>query len=610
MNWELIKKNILKEIGSTINTLDPAIDTVECLNLYYKILNFQISIPTKNDLSGLELVISETLYEIFVKGLSNETSIGIFCKNFEQFIKKTYYILEEGEFINEINRLDHTKLQALGPFLDALNKIKPIYLDKKNNEVYEVESAILKNGQPQFKINKDTGAKMFKRLYPSSLSFDSFLNVDDRNLNDKYQNTFLLHLIKSVILKNEQSHQAPNRSRLENLVNLNSTLITELWIINFFKKELTLAIKKESYKKKDFAEYINNEINRLKKQSSKFVSLNLKELSDKSSNRNSGFIEDLLPSSSNRMRILGQGGSGKTTTLEFLIYRDSLRWNEDPVNSRIPIIITLANLGTNETVVESIAKKLNIGIEDVEELLETNELNIYLDGLNEIVENRESKKLKLQEIATIIEEYPLLSIIITDRYEFDSYQNNMFNIPTYIIQKLDKTQISEFVEKYCYHSSEQSSLVLNVIKSKDSIYELLMRPLILTRAIEIIKVENDLPEKEGQIIEKFIDILLRREKDEKKDPLLNINSFKLLLSFTANEIYHKYKTNAPVHEFSFNKMLVEGSEKYGLEKFNAGYISRIGYELEILLKADDLFQFYHQSYFEFFCSNYLKYEIK
>ncbi|ADY51127.1 hypothetical protein Pedsa_0547 [Pseudopedobacter saltans DSM 12145] len=610
MDWELIKQNISKEIGATINTIDPAFDIDACLTLYYKILNFQISIPTKNDLNGLEQVITETIKEIYVDGLSKETSIGLFCKNFEQFIKKIYYILEEGEFIDEKNRLDPNKLQALTPFLDSLNKIRPIYIGEKNSEVYDIEIAKLKDGVPLFKVNKDTGLKMYKRLYPSSLNFDSYSDLNDKTLNDKYQSTFLLHLIKAVILKNEQSHQAPNRSRLENLGNLSSTLIAELWIINFLKKELSIIIKKDNYKKKDFDDYINTEINRVKKQNSKFVSLNLKQLSDKSSKINSGFIEDLLPLNRNRMRILGQGGSGKTTTLEFLVYRDSIKWKENPTSSKIPVIIALANLSATQTIIDSIAKKLNIGLEDVEELLETNELNLFLDGLNEIVENRESKKRKLQEIANIIEEYPDLSIILTDRFEFDSYQNNMFNIPTYIIQKLDKSQINEFVEKYCNYSSEQTTLVLEVINSKSRIHELLMRPLILTRAIEIIKIDNDLPEKEGQIIEKFIDILLRREKDEKKDPLLNINSFKLLLSFAANEIYHKHRTNASIHEFSFNKMLVEGAEKYGLEKFNAGYISRIGYELDILLKSDDLFQFYHQSYFEFFCSNYLKYEIR
>jgi hypothetical protein len=610
MDWDLIKKNISKEIGSIINTIDPAFDIDACLTIYSKILSFQLSIPTKNDLDGLGKAIAEALNQNYVDGHSSEISIGVFCKNFEQLIKKIYYILEESEFIEEKNRLDHTKLQALGPFLEKLNKVRPIYLDEKDNDVYEIELASKENGKPKFKVNSVSGVKMYQRLFPRELSFDKYSDINDKILNDKYQNKFLLHLIKAVILKNEQSHQAPERSRLENLMNLNTTLIAELWVINFFKKELTLAFKKDGYKRKDFDEYINVEINRLKKQNSKFVSLNLKQLNDLSSKGSNGFIEDLLPQNSNRMRILGQGGSGKTTTLEFLLYKDAIGWIENPTNSKIPVIITLANLSSSETVLEAIAKKLNTGTEDIEELFETNEINLYLDGLNEIIENRESKKQKLQEIASFIEDYPQLSIIITDRFEFDSYQSNMFNVPTYIIQKLDRTQINEFVEKYCHYSSEQSALVLDIIKSKNSIYELLLRPLILTRAIEIIKVENDLPEKEGQIIEKFIDILLRREKDEKKDPLLNINAFKLLLSFVANEIYYKYKTNASIHEFSFNKMLVEGAEKYGLEKFNAGYISRIGYELEILLKADDLFQFYHQSYFEFFCSYYLKYEIR
>ncbi|OXE95091.1 NACHT domain-containing protein, partial [Flavobacterium araucananum] len=385
---------------------------------------------------------------------------------------------------------------------------------------------------------------------------------------------------------------------------------TELWIINFFKKELLNAIKKENYKKKDFDEYIKSQLEKTKKQNSKFVSLILKELANQNETSKNGFIEDLITKNTTRMRILGQGGSGKTTTLEHLVYKDTLKWIETPLNSQIPVLVTLGNLTANESITESIAKKLNIGYEDVEELYKTNEIKIYLDGLNEIVENRESKKIKLQEIDSIIEDYPNLSIIITDRYEFDSYQNNMFNIPTFIIQKLSKNQIEEFVLKNCNNSQEQSNQVLKILNSKSNIQELLLRPLILTRAIEIIKIENDLPEKESQIIEKFLNILLRREKDEKKDPLLNVNNFKLLLSYAANEIYAKYKTNASVHEFSFSKMLNEASEKYGLEKFNAGYVSRIGYELEILSKNEELIQFYHQSYLEFFCSHYLKYEYK
>lgn len=610
MNWELIKSGITKEIESLINTIDPAFDVDNSLNLYLKVLKYKISIPTKNDLDGLEKAINETLVENFIDGQLKDTSIGVFCKNFEQFIKKIYYILEENEFVDRENFMDNTKLQALGPFLSVLNKIKPLYLDKNNKDVHDIELASNNNGQPTFKINPQTGLKMYKRLFPDSINFDKYTEVEDQNLNDKFKNDFFLYLIKAVILKNEQSHQAPKHNRISNIKNLNSTLIAELWIINFFKKELTTAIKKDSYKNKDLDEYVKSEIERLKKQSSKFVSLNLKELTNQTVSGKSGFIEDLLDTKLNRMRILGQGGSGKTTTLEYLLYKDALNWIDNPSNSKMPIIISLANLSSNETIIQSIAKKINVETIFIEELLETNELKIYLDGINEIVENRELKKIKLQEISSLIEDYPKLSLVITDRYEFDSYQNNMFDVRTFHIQKLSENQIQEFVEKYCNNSTEQSEHVMNILKSKINIQELFLRPLVLTRAIEIIKFENELPEKEGQIIEKFLDLLLRREKDEKKDPLLNISNFKLLLSYAANEIWIKHKSNAPIHEFTFNKLIVDAAEKFGIEKYNAGYISRIGYELEILSKNEELIQFYHQSYFEFFCKHNLKYELR
>lgn len=438
MNLEQMKIGIIKEIGSTVSTIDPAIDIDICLNLYFKILKYKLSFTTKDDLDGLEKNIDKTLTEIFINNHINSNSIGTFCKNFEPFIKKIYYILQENEFINTENLLDSDKLHTLTPFLATFNKIRPIYLDDKNKDVYEVELASRIKGKPIIKINSDTGLGFYKRLYPSSLTLDKFSNPDDNELNDKYQNSFILYLIKAVILKNEQSHQVPDRSNLKNIENLSATLLAELWIVHFFTHELTSAFKTENYKKNDFSEYINSEILRLKTQNGKFVSLNLKELSTENKSGRSGFIEDILDRDCNRIRILGQGGSGKTTTLEHLVYNDAVKWIENPLNSKLPVLIYLANLSSRESMIENISKKLEIDKDYVVELLETNELKIYLDGLNEITENRELKKEKLKEIVAFIEEYPKLFIVITDRYEFDSYQNNMFAIPTFLIQKLNK----------------------------------------------------------------------------------------------------------------------------------------------------------------------------
>lgn len=610
-DWVHIKKNLIKEIKTTINTIDPAFNVEEIVGLYLKTLKYSITIPHKDDLEGLENIVMDTLDKCFVKDKISKISIGAFCKNFEQFVKKMYYILEESEAIEALFHLDSKKQHALTPFLSKLNKVKPIYIDNNGAEVLEAQFAKIENGKPKYKINRDTEKKSYVRLYPSSLSFDKYTDLDDLELNSKYQNDFKLHLLKAIILKNEQSHQAPDSSRLKLMENLHSTLIAELWIVDFFKKELTNAIRIVNFRTRDFGSYIDSEIEKYKKQSSKFVSLNLKELTTVAGNQGESIFTDSLVSEKiRRIRILGQGGSGKTTTLEYLFYKDALNWKNNQSNSKLPVIVSLANLSVGESIIENISKKINIEESYAEELLSTNDLNLFLDGVNEILTNRESKKIKLQEIGSLIDDYPELSIVISDRYEFDSYQNNMFNVPTYLIQKLSENQIQEFVEKYCYGSNELSKKVMSTLKSKTGIQELLLRPLVLTRAIEIIKIDNDLPEKEGQIIEKFLDILLRREKDEKKDPLLNITHFKLLLSYAANNIWvSNDKSNVPIHEFSFNKLLTKAADEFGLEKSNAGYITRIGYELEILSKNDEHIQFYHQSYMEFFVKHFLKYEV-
>jgi predicted NACHT family NTPase len=312
-----------------------------------------------------------------------------------------------------------------------------------------------------------------------------------------------------------------------------------------------------------------------------------------------------------RIRILGQGGTGKTTTLEFLFNQDALNYKKHPSSSKLPVIISLSSLAIDETIIERIAKKISSEVNDAEGLLRTNRMNIYLDGVNEILDSRESKRMKLQEIGSFIDDFPDLSIVISDRFEYDSYQSNMFNVPSYLIQKLSSNQIQEFVEKYCDEDDSLSDRVMRTLKSKEGIEELLLRPLVLTRAIEIIKIDNDLPKQEGQIIEKFLDILLKREKDEKKDPLLNVNNFKLLLSYVADFVWkEKNKSNIPIHEFTFRKLLLKAASELGMEKSNAGYILRIGYELEILSKNDEYIQFYHQSYLEFFVTYFLNFDLR
>ena len=609
-NLELIKKSILKEIESIIHDVNSAIDVNETLSIYFNLIQSSIAIPNADNLGGLEFEIKNSLEEIFVNGNTDAILIGNFCKNFEQFVKQIYYVLDSNGFIESDKRLDLTKQLTLLPFLSKLNCVRPYYLDRENQDVLEKEDALIEDGYPKFKYDANSNRKIYQRIYPSSISFDDYSLEDISKIDAKFGNKFLKFLVKAVLLKNEQSHQSPGRNRLENLSNCYNTLITELLLVNFFKRELDQSVKNESFANRDFGVYVASEIKRIEKQNSRYVSLNLRKFNTQIVDPVIGFIEDLLPLNNNRIRILGYGGSGKTTTLEYLLFKDSVTWIKNRGVSKVPVLISLANLSSHESIVLAISRKLNVEVDYVNELLQTNFIKIYLDGINEISDNRDSKMRKLQEISTLIDDYPEVSIILTDRYEFDSYQNNMFNIETFTIEKLNKDQFDSFIQNYCIEDNNQYDLVSRVLKTKTNIDELLSKPLILARAIEIIKVESSLPDKEGEIIEKFIEILLRREKDEKRDPLLHINNFKLLFAFVANEIYMASKSNIGVTEFTFGRYINDAAVFYGLEKFNSGYTIRIGYELEILQKSDNLISFFHQSYFEYFCSYFLKYRFQ
>lgn len=612
MDKEKLKQTIKVNLENAISTIDPGFNLEESIDTYIRVLSYSLKFPTPDDLNSLESIKINTLTEVLVEGKINEasiTNIGLFNQKFESYVKKLYYILEEFGHIREETRVDPSKPSAFGPFLTALNKSNPYYIGKDGQPTL-IKSDAEKDGygEPVLKRRNGSIDLQYERLYPSSLKLDKYSDPKDSELSKEYSDTFIYHFYRSYILRNRESHQSPALNQFEALPNLQSTLITELWFANYLKHKINSGLLESSSKVMDFTEYIDLQIDLLKESSSKFVPLSLRIYSAQNTENKTTTIQDLKESENLRIRILGEGGSGKTTTLEYLVYDFCKRWKENK-SSKLPVLLTLAGIKERESIRQAIARKILIEPNVVDELIETNSLILFLDGMNEIVKSREEKKKRIKEISVLLEENTELEIIITDRYDFDTYQSNPFSIPTYGIQKLSEEQIEEFVKSYTKNTDFSPELILDVIESKPEIKELLTKPLLLSRAIEIVKIDNDLPNREGAIIEKFIDLMLKREKDEKMDPLLKIKEFKLLLAYVADSIFNEYTTNLPISEDKFRKLATLGAGALGLESHNAGYTLRMGFELEILTKKDDLLRFYHDSFFKFFVAHYADYEL-
>lgn len=608
MDVEILKKELKVNLQGILNTLDPEFDLSKALDKYFKVLNFDLEIAQIDDLEGLKNNKLKALYNIFVnKDFSDDsvTFVGVFNHKFEAFVKKIYFILDQfGEIPNEI-RLDLNKAHALNPFMSALNKVNIYYSDNQGKPTLNKDDA-KKDIHGNLILNKNQGQNQYKRLYLSSLDLNEFEHPDDPKLSSKHNNSFIYHFLRAYLLRNKHAHSAPVFTMMQSLNNIQSTFITELWITHFFIDKLKLNLPVIDNDIIDFTKYAENEIERLKDQNSRFVPLSLRLYSNQH-NIDQLTIENIATFHNIRFRLLGEGGSGKTTSLEQIVYQKCVDWLNNK-SLKIPVLIFLSNLNEADSLKNVVSLKISQDIITTEELIRQNKIILLLDGLNEIVNDRIKQKKKL-EIKNIIEENKDLEILISDRYSFDSFQDDPFDIPTYGIEKLNKNQISQFVEKYCADSKHYYKDLLQIINSKPNIQSLLTKPLILSRAIEIIKLNNELPEKEGQIIGAFMDLMLRREKDEKMDPLLNIFEFKLLMGFLSNVIYVEFKSNTPIVRNKCLKIMNEGSNQLGLEKFNATYSLRIGFELNILSYKDDLIQFYHQSYFEYFVDYYTQYEL-
>lgn len=608
MDIELLKKEIKRTVQSQILTIDRSFDLENAIEIYFKVINYKLLIRTTDDLDGLKSEKINVLQKVLVDKNISEESIslmGLFNQRFEAFVKKINYVLIElGEINVEITN-NPTSPKAFMAIMSSINKANPFYIDEEGNKtIKKSEAKKDKINNPVFYL--EDGIQKYKKLYTSSFNVNEYTDPNDPNLNAKYNNTFYYHFLRAYLLRNKQSHSSPGIDMISSFNNLLSTLISELWIIDFLKDKLKSGLLQIHGEKMDFTEYIENEIARLKDQNLKFVPLSVRPYTSNSV-KDLPPIADLSTVEHLRIRILGEGGSGKTTTLEHLVYQRCLNW-KDKSSDKIPVLLFLSNMTDEESIKIAIAKKIYIEINLVDELIEQNKIILLLDGINEMVKDS-VKKVRSKEIVNLIDENKDLEIILTDRYSFDSYQDDPFKIPTYGIEKLNENQVGKFVEKYCLQSGHSPDNILAVLRSKPNIKNLWTRPLLLSRAIEIIKIEHDLPEKEVEIIGKFIDLMLKREKDEKMDPLLNIRSFKLLLGFIANKIYNENQSNHPTSEFKFIKLINEGARELGMEKYNAQYTIRIGFELEILSRKDELLQFYHQVYFEYFVNHFIKYEL-
>ena len=568
--WNEIKKQIKLETKwyfepKKIDT-DPLVDTIKKL--------FNAPIDSQYSLGGLATTYTNALFKVIDEDSSKKDRISNFevLKNVEPFLKKILYFMDFQKFL---------------VIKDEQKGLTPII--------------------------KNCG------LNPDNIF------MDEGHLEKYTEDNYEYHLIKVFILRNLESHNCELWSSRELESNIATELIVYMEAINRSKDRIG---EKLADIKNDFSEYIQNEISCFEIWASRFVATNtvedfsvfesyaIENISSNNEEREEDNEEDekiikeragtvdfirknKLPEK--RMMLWGEAGLGKSTTLQYLTYLDAKTYKED-ITREIPVYIPLGMLiNHNETLESYIFNKLEIGVEEGRTLLETGRLNLFLDGVNEIPEDKTSDILsnRIKEIQLLIDSYPKTLIIISNRPE---KYNQFKNIPVFRLQPMDYEKIMNFLDRNT-RSGEVRTLIKEKIRTNTRLFNIICTPLMTTRLISIVQEFKKVPESEGMIIKNFLDALYKRERVEKQDAKFDGEKINYLLTNLALYGFKKNGTNSGITKYEVLKCFSSCLEEFHFEYDTV-------YAVEILIKmgvlncdsTGEIIVFSHQAYQDYYLS--------
>lgn len=540
------------------------------IDLLFETIQLPIHDPLIN-LDGIDSLMLNAFNKLLIEGVKNidrQTYFASFSK-IEQFLRKVLFLIDPA----------------------ALSSIR-----QKNYGLMQV----------------------IKELDLNPLNID--LNLADlKSLEgDQY---FVDHLCRVYRQRNQESHEISNLSQKEFGQLIQSYLVIYINTVHKHRVKLTNKVKTSIYlSEPSYTAYCDAIIQLFQKRINRFIHLSskeditfsgsyvleykLKQIEDQEEVGREGTVEILRQNSipEKRMMLWGEAGIGKSTTLEYLTYKDAQNLKANN-SANIPVYVQLGLLTDSSITLENyIFNKIGVEVSLGKKYLEVGRLNLFLDGLNEITKdfNNQTLTLRQREIDYFIKQYKNTFIILTNRPQ----QINQFSdVPVFFIQRMNDIQINEFIKKYSEGNKSIEEKIKSAINADERLKRIIKTPLMLSRLIEIVKADGEIPANEGLIIDRFIRSLYKREIIEKKDARFNDRKIHILLSHLASYSLEEKGTNSALSGNEIINTFLKCKREYGFE-IDLDYVLDIVCQLNIIERMEDKFIFAHQSYQDYYNTEY------
>ncbi len=291
--------------------------------------------------------------------------------------------------------------------------------------------------------------------------------------------------------------------------------------------------------------------------------------------------------------ILGEPGSGKTTTLSYYVM-----YCHKP--AELAVLISLGkrskykDLWGYKSLWEMIREATKLSPEELRKLIETKRLRLVLDALNEYPDV--FRKGLVGEIRSTLQEHPDLRIAVSARTDEDL---RCLRLPTFTVQPMNAKQQLNYLTFYLKDEEKAQSL-LNRLLARPGGTEIASNPLLLWMVYDVFNETGELQEGRAALYRRWIKLWYEREEKKSKnakDPLpwdleqaCRIFS---ALAFQSRSKGENGEVSAETVEPFFRKY-----GKRNIEKLCQGPVIALTEEENSIL-------FRHETFQEFFCAEYL-----
>jgi hypothetical protein len=304
-------------------------------------------------------------------------------------------------------------------------------------------------------------------------------------------------------------------------------------------------------------------------------------------------IENLFAQES-QFVLLGEAGSGKTTCLQWLLFKKIKKYQS---GDKITIYIPLVKFRPGEDLVTLIGYRSGLSIRDINYLLESQRIILLFDSLNECqIQNQE---VCARQIQLFINEWPDIPIVLTSR-TISWLQNIEF--PAFTIQPLTHDQQLDLIKVHL-KDKNRADIVLNQLQNQSGGELTANNPWMLFMVASIIKDGKDLPVGRAQIYRRYTQRWYEREAHKAKHaysflPWNEDQVFRKLTHIAAHMRLNGYVKEAPVSWITENI----DNELVADEKL----LHLIGQGLILIIDLEnDSLSFFHETIQEYLAAEYI-----